>query len=163
MCATDWSVPSPMDEKQLWSQVQKVIKKCERRTRRTAGPGGEKKGTAMTRGSGEDDTIAVTSDSRERRQEVFRLAVDEIMKRDNEINMDITLKGDMARAFHVTMAIGKYLWNKEDEAMVQQIMQAGVERVISDYNSEVLMLEAKRVFKPVLRELLKEIEDEKLD
>lgn len=150
-----------MEEKQLWSQVQKVIKKCERRSRRDASTSGKKSTT--TRRPAEDETIAVTSDSRQRRQDVFMLAVDDIMKRDNEVNMDITLRGDMARAFHVTMAIGKYLWNKEDEAMVQQIMQAGVEHIINDYNSEVMMKETRRVFKPVLRELLKELEDERTD
>ena len=150
-----------MEEKQLWSQIQKVVKKCERRSRRD-GCSSEKKSTTARR-SVEDETIVVGSDSRQRRHDVFMLAVDDIMKCDNEVSMDVTLRGDMARAFHVTMAIGKYLWNKEDEAMVQRIMQAGVERIISEYNSEVMMKDVRRVFKPVLRELLKELEDEKLD
>ena len=150
-----------MEEKQLWSQVQKVIKKCERRSRRQAPAQGS---SSLPKSQGADDgLIAVSSDSRERRHDIFRHAVDEIMEHDDEVTMDITLRGDMARAFHITMAIGKYLWNKKDEAMVQQIMQAGVEQIISNYNAEVLVKDARRVFKPMLREMMKELEDEKLD
>ncbi len=139
-----------MDEKQLWSEVNKVIKRCERRRKRSTGAA-----------SGRSQST-LSSNARQKKYDVFMLAVEDIMQRDHEVNMDITLRGDMARAFHITMAIGKYLWNKDEDNMVQQIMQAGVEHIINEYNSEVVLKETKKVFKPLLKEILKELEDEEL-
>src|SRR5581483_12253079 len=102
-----------MDEKQLWSEVNKVVKRCERRRKRSTG---------ATAGRSQS---TLSSNARQKKYDVFMLAVEDIMQRDHEVNMDITLRGDMARAFHITMAIGRYLWNKDEDDMVQQIMQAG--------------------------------------
>ncbi|MBM3460712.1 MAG: hypothetical protein FJX76_01285 [Armatimonadetes bacterium] len=145
-----------MEEKQIWSEVNKIIKRCERKRKRH-------EATARKRGTAEEALPAPsTGSARQKKYNVFMLAVEDIMKREHEVNMDITLRGDMARAFHITMAIGRYLWNKDEDAMVGQIMQAGVEQIINEYNSEVVIKEAKKVFKPMLKELLREMEDEEL-
>jgi len=146
-----------MDEKQLWSEVSKIVKRCERR--KNCASENAKKSDRSRRASEESRSRGT---SRQQKYDIFMLAVEDIMRRDHEVNMDITLRGDMARAFHITIAMGKYLWNKDEDAMVQQIMQAGVEHIINEYNSEVALKETKKVFKPILKELLKEIEDEEL-
>jgi hypothetical protein len=143
-----------MEEKQLWSEVNKIIRKCERRRKRT-----EEK--ASREGGPEAEAPRTRGNARQKKYDMFMLAVEDIMKREHEVNMDITLKGDMARAFHITLAIGKYLWNNDEDTMVGRIMQAGVEQIINEYNSEVAFKEAKKVIKPILKEILKELEDEK--
>lgn len=141
-----------MEEKQLWSEVYKVIKKCERRRKRS--------NDKANRKPAESESVETSTSPRQQKYDVFMLAVEGIMQREHEVSMDITLKGDMARAFHITMAIGKYLWNKDEDVMVQRIMQAGVEQIISEYNSEIVLKEAKKVFKPILKEILKELEED---
>lgn len=144
-----------MEEKQLWSEVNKIIRNCERRGKRTSDKPRRKR-----KEEPEAEAEAPSSSSRQKKYDIFTLAVEDILRRESEVNMDITLKGDMARAFHITMAIGKYLWNKDEDVMIQRIMQAGVEQIINEYNTEIMLKEAKRFFKPMLRELLREIEDE---
>lgn len=140
-----------MDEKQIWLELNKIIKKCERKHRRIA---------LKREKASPAEKASASHNSRQKKYDVFMLAVDDIMHREHEVNMDITLRGDMARAFHITMAIGKYLWNQDETSMVGQIMQAGVEQVINQYNSEVVMKETRKFLKPILKELLAELEDE---
>lgn len=146
--------PARMEEKQLWSEVHKVIRKCERRCKRSTQ---QAPGKPSSRQGSE-----ISGGSRQKKYDIFMLAVEEIMKREHEVNMDITLKGDMARAFHISMAIGRHLWNKNEDVMVQRIMQAGVEHIINEYNSEIVLKEAKKHLKPLLKEILKELEDDGL-
>lgn len=145
-----------MEEKQLWSEVNKILRGCERRGKRASDKPRRKKKAQEEAAP----PSAPSCSSRQKKYDIFTLAVEDILKRESEVNMDITLKGDMARAFHITMAIGKYLWNKDEDVMIQRIMQAGVEQIINEYNSEIVLKEAKKMFKPILRELLKELEDE---
>lgn len=158
-----------MEEKQLWSEVNKIVKRCERRRKRVEGSARarvDKRENPAGMGAGDpsprEERPRRSNSARQKKYDVFMRAVEEIMQRESDVTMDITLKGDMARAFHITMAIGKYLWNKDEDAMVQHIMQAGVEHIINEYNSDVVLKEAKKVFKPLLRELLHELEDEEL-
>jgi len=143
-----------MDEKAVWTEINKIIKKCERRQKRIA------KQSAQV--SLPTDSENAASNAYQCKYDSFMLAVKDIMCRDHEVHMDVTLRGDMARAFHITMAIGRYLWNKDEDMMVQYVMQLGIEQVINEYNSEVVLKEAKRVFKPMLKEILKELEDEEI-
>lgn len=143
-----------MEEKQLWSEINKIIRNCERRRKRGSDKPRRKRKEAT------EEALPSDGAARQRRYDIFTLAVEDILRRDHEVNIDVTLKGDMARAFHITMAIGKYLWNKDEDTMVQRIMQAGVEQIINEYNSEIVLRETKKVLKPLLREILRELEDE---
>lgn len=149
-----------MDDKRLWSEVNKIIKRCERRKSRSKT--GEARSTAPPADIAPEDPPLHSRTARQKKYDVFMLAVEDIMRREQEVRIDVTLHGDMARAFHITMAIGKYLWNKDEDSMVQAIMQAGVEHIINEHNSEVMAKEARKVFKPILREILRELEDEEI-
>jgi hypothetical protein len=168
-----------MEEKQLWSEVAKIIRSCERRRKRTkpAAPAPSQQASEptdtrpsdhqadtsrlpppKTRGSQRPGGRKRSHEPQEQRFERFSQAIEEILRHDHEVNMDVTLRGDMARAFHITLAIGKHLWNLDEQVMVQRILQTGVEHIILEHNSEVALRDAQKTFRPLLDDLLGELE-----
>ena len=145
-----------MEEKRIWSEVNKIIRNCERR---------RKRGEQKTRRGDDGEMITPRPVSRGRRKNVqlFMRAIDDIMAREHEVNIDLTLKGDMARAFHITLAIGRYLWNQDEDAMISRIVQSGIEQIISEHSSDLMYKEMRKLFKPLIREILEEMEDGEAD
>lgn len=170
-----------MEERKLWSEVAKIIRSYERRRKKSelregrladdtlatrlpreteaapdeppahgARPRLPRKRFSPRSGPGHDPQL--------RRMERFTQAIREILRHDHEVNLDVTLRGDMARAFHITLALGKHLWDLDEELVVQRILQCGVERLIEEHNADLAPTETPKSFRAFVDEVLGELE-----